>query len=463
MAKSILLTGAAALGFFALTSFAGADDHPHKKTAVKSSKMTASAASTVGPSTLGQNDIDYAEVTLIHAGTVLAVPGKSPLSKQTIIVHEGKIIGLSDGYLDDYDAAIIDLKDSFVLPGLIDSHVHLRGEWSPSQRLDGVTKEAGDVAYDAAANARKTLMAGFTAVQDVGGPKEIFALRRAVNSGKIAGPHIRASGPSVSITGGHGDAHGYREDILALAASKTICDGPADCRRATRAAVKSGADVIKITATGGVLSNTNAGTAQQFFEDELEAIVGAAAKMGRKVTAHAHGKDGIEAALKAGVKSIEHGTYLDAETVRLFKKHDATLVPTVLAGMTVVDWANNKNWLPPNSAKKALEVGPQMQDMLRIAWDGGVNVAFGTDTGVSAHGDNAQEFIYMIKAGMSEQDAIKAATSIAAEHIEMGDKIGTLEAGKYADLIAVDGNPLEDIEELLDVDFVMKGGVVYKD
>lgn len=457
MLKSSLLMGAAALGLFALTSFAGAHDHPHKKTAVKPAALAAAPASK-----LSEDDVDYKDVTLIHAGTVLAMPGKQPLSEQTIIVHEGKIIGLSEGYLKDDDAAIIDLKNSFVLPGLIDSHVHLRGEWSPTQRLDGVTKEAGDVAYDAADNARKTLMAGFTAVQDVGGPKEIFALRRAVKSGKVVGPHIRASGPAVSITGGHGDAHGYREDILHLRASKTICDGASDCRRATRAAVKSGADVIKITATGGVLSNTNAGTAQQFFEDELEAIVGAATKMGRKVTAHAHGKDGIEAALKAGVKSIEHGTYLDAETVRLFKKHDATLVPTVLAGMTVVDWATNKNWLPANSAKKALEVGPQMQDMLRTAWEGGVNVAFGTDTGVSAHGDNAQEFIYMIKAGMSEQDAIKAATIIAAEHIEMADKIGTLEAGKYADIIAVNGDPLADIEELLDVDFVMKGGVVHK-
>lgn len=425
-----------------------AGSHPHKNTEAAAQNKSAES---------------YENYTLVHAGKVLAVPGKAPLSQQTIIIKDGIIVGLVAGYIEDEDAEIIDLQNSFVLPGLIDSHVHLRGEWSPSQRLDGVTKEAGDVAYDAADNARKTLMAGFTAVQDVGGPKEIFALRRAIKSGKAIGPHVRASGSAVSITGGHGDAHGYREDVLHTMASKTICDGPADCRRATRAAVKAGADVIKITATGGVLSNTNAGTAQQFFTDELEAIVGAAAKMGRKVTAHAHGKDGIEAALKAGVKSIEHGTYLDAETIQLFKKHDATLVPTVLAGMTVVDWATNKDWLPPNSAKKALEVGPQMQEMLRIAWEGGVNVAFGTDSGVSAHGQNAQEFIYMINAGMSEQDAIKAATSVAAKHIEMDDKIGTLEAGKYADLIAVDGNPLADIKELLDVDFVMKGGVVYKE
>ena len=426
--------------------------------------LLATAALALAASAAAHDDThdSHKDFTLIHAGKVLAVPGKAPKSKQTIIIHDGKIVGIEAGYIDDDEAEILDMKDMFILPGLIDSHVHLRGEWSPSVRLDGVTKEDADVAYDAAVNAKTTLMAGFTAVQDVGGPKSIFALRRAINAGKIPGPHIRASGPSVSITGGHGDRHGYREDILDISPSKTICNGPDDCRRAVRAAVKSGADVIKITATGGVLSNTNAGTGQQFFDDELAAIVEAATKMGRKVTAHAHGKDGIESALKAGVKSIEHGTYLDADTAKLFKKYDATLIPTVLAGMTVVDWAENHNFLPPNSAKKALEVGPQMQEMLSIAYENGVTIAFGTDTGVSKHGDNAQEFIYMVKAGMSEMEAIRAATVTASKHIEMDGMIGTLEAGKQADLIAVDGNPLKDIKELLDVDFVMKGGVVYK-
>lgn len=404
----------------------------------------------------------HKDFTLIHAGKLLAVPGQAPHSQQTVIIHEGKIVGIENGYIDDDEATILDMKDKFVLPGLIDSHVHITHEWNPNARLDGVTREAGDVAFDAALYARRTLMAGFTAVQDVGAPKEIFALRRAVSAGKIPGPHIRAAGRAVSATGGHGDRHGYREDILDLMHSPTICDGADDCRRATRAAVKAGADVIKITATGGVLSNTNAGTGQQFFNDELKAIVETAAKMGRKVTAHAHGKGGVESALKAGVKSIEHGTYLDKNTAHLFKKYDATLVPTVLAGMTVVDWAKNTNWLPPNSAQKALSIGPQMQDMLRIAYENGVKIAFGTDTGVSKHGDNAQEFVFMIEAGMSEMEAITAATVTAAKHIEMFDKIGSLEAGKQADIIAVGGNPLDDIEELLDVDFVMKGGVVYK-
>ena len=402
--------------------------------------------------------------TFIHAGDVLAVPGGPVKSEQTIIVVDGVIEKIADGYLEGGEQdTVIDLSEHFVMPGMIDSHVHLRSEWNPQGRLQGVTRESGDIAYEAAMNARKTLMAGFTAVQDVGGPPEIFALRRAVNAGKIPGPHIKASGNAVSVTGGHGDNHGYREDVLDIFHSPTICDGVADCRRAVRKAVKRGADVIKITATGGVLSNTNAGTGQQFFDDELKAIVDTAEKMGRKVTAHAHGKDGIDAALKAGVSSIEHGTYLDSRTAQLFKQNGAVLVPTVLAGMTVVDWAENYDFLPPNSAKKALEVGSQMQDMLRIAWENGVTVAFGTDTGVSPHGENAREFEYMIKAGMTEMEAIKAATVIAADHIGMGDQIGSLENGKQADIIAVDGNPLKDISELLDVNFVMKGGVVFKD
>lgn len=417
------------------------------------------ASSTVAHDATHDNHKDF---TLIHAGKILAVPGKAPKSEQTIIVHDGKIVGIEAGYLDDEDATIIDGKDMFFLPGLIDSHVHLRGEWSPNSRWDSVLLESGDFAFQAAKHAKTTLMAGFTAVQDVGGPKEIFALKRAINKGIVPGPHIQAAGSAVSITGGHGDTHGWKDDLIPHMQSETICDGPAECRAAVRQAVKNGADVIKITATGGVLSNTNAGTGQQFFDDELRAIVEAATKMGRKVTAHAHGKDGIESALKAGVKSIEHGTYLDKNTATMFKKYDATLIPTVMAGMTVVDWAENKNWLPPNSAKKALEVGPQMQDMARIAYENGVNIAFGTDTGVSEHGKNAEEFTYLVEAGMSEMEAIESATVIASKHIGLDKVIGTLEPGKYADLIGVDGNPLEKIEELRDVDFVMKGGKVYK-
>ena len=402
------------------------------------------------------------QTTLIHAGTVLAAPGNQPLTEQTITIVGEEIVSITPGYLISENAVTIDLTNSFVLPGLIDSHVHLRMELNPNIRLDAVTKRPGDTAYDALVNGKKTLMAGFTSVQDVGGPEEIFALRDAINAGKVTGPRIRASGPAVSPTAGHGDMHGYRQNVLDAFHRPTICDGPADCRRATRAVIKMGADVVKITATGGVLSNTAAGTEQQFFNDELEAIVQTAAKMGRKVTAHAHGKTGIDSALKAGVKSIEHGTYMDAETARLFKKRRAVLVPTVLAGMTVVGWAKNENWLPPASKIKALEVGPQMQKMLSLAYKNGVSIAFGTDTGVSKHGENAREFGYMVEAGMSEMDAIKSATVTASKHLELDNKIGTIEHGKFADIIAVNGNPLTDITQLYDVDFVMKGGVIYK-
>ncbi|MEL6474926.1 MAG: amidohydrolase family protein [Pseudomonadota bacterium] len=405
---------------------------------------------------------DVAE-TLIHAGHVLAVPGDGYLTEQTITVVDGSIASVEAGFVDPGEGdTVIDLKEAYVLPGLIDSHVHLGGERSPTSRLKALTDSEVDEAFDGALHARRTLMAGFTAVQDVGGTNEaIFSLRDAVAAGKVTGPHIKASGRAVSATGGHGDANGYSPALSALFTGANTCDGADDCRRAVRQLVKDGADVIKITATGGVLSNTAAGLEQQLFDDELVAIVEAAETMGRRVTAHAHGKGGIEAALRAGVHSIEHGTYLDEETVALFKSQDATLVPTVLAGVTVTGWTNEP-WLPEPSREKAAQVGPTMLEMLRTAREGGVRVAFGTDSGVSKHGNNAREFELMVEAGYSPEEAIESATVIASEHIRMDDVIGTLEAGKHADLIALDGDPLADVSELLDVDFVMKDGVVHK-
>lgn len=405
-----------------------------------------------------------ADVTLIHAGKVLAVPGEGYLDRQTIRIEDGMITGIEAGYTRrDRGETVIDLKDSFVLPGLIDSHVHITSERESSRPEAALSRTEADAALNGAGYALKTLKAGFTSVQDVGGPNEaVFSLRDAINAGVVPGPRLRGSGGSVTPTGGHGDANGYSPDITALFSGFSTCDGPADCRRAVRETVRSGADVIKITATGGVLSNTSAGLGQQFFDDELEAIVATAHSMGRKVTAHAHGKEGIEAALRAGIDSIEHGTYLDEETIALFKENNATLVPTVIAGVTVTGWVD-EDWLPEPSRKKAAIVGPQMLDMLARAKAGGVRVAFGTDSGVSKHGENADEFPLMIEAGFTPEEAIRAATVIGSEHIEMSDQIGTIEAGKFADIIAVDEDPLADIEELLDVDFVMKGGVVYKE
>lgn len=404
----------------------------------------------------------HAQDAVIHAGHVLAVPGEGYLTQQTIVIEAGRIVSVTPGYKTHKKFPVIDLKNAYVVPGLIDSHVHITNENGPNQRIKEFEDSEVDAAFDGAAFALKTLQAGFTAVQDVGGPNDaVFGLRDAIARGAVPGPRIRASGSSVAITGGHGDINGYSASVMAAFTGASICNGADDCRRAVRQQVKEGADLIKITATGGVLSNTAAGLEQQFSDEELKAIVEAAHAMGRQVTAHAHGKSGVDAALRAGVDSIEHGTYLDDESIALFKENGATLVPTVLAGATVTGWTNEP-WLPAPSRAKAAIVGPLMIDMLRRAYEGGVNVAFGTDTGVSRHGDNAKEFALMVEAGFTPEAAIRAATVVAAEHIEMDADIGTLEAGKYADLIAVTKDPLKNIKELEDVDFVMKGGDVIK-
>ncbi|MBY9068336.1 amidohydrolase family protein [Hyphomonas sp. WL0036] len=403
-----------------------------------------------------------AEDAIIHAGYVLAKPGEGYLARQTILVEDGKIVSITSGFSKPKDYEVINLRNAYVLPGLIDSHVHITSQNGPGDRIKGFENSDVDTAFDGAAYALKTLEAGFTTVQDVGASNDaIFGLRDAIARGAVPGPRIRASGASVAVTGGHGDINGYSAQVMAAFTGSSICNGADDCRRAVRQQIKEGADVIKITATGGVLSNTSAGLEQQFSDEELKAIVEAAHAMGRQVTAHAHGKGGVDAALRAGVDSIEHGTYLDDETIALFKENGATLVPTVLAGATVTGWTNEP-WLPPASRIKAAQVGPLMLDMLRRAHEGGVNVAFGTDTGVSKHGENAKEFALMVEAGFTPEEAIRAATVVASQHLEMDKSVGTLEPGKYADIIAVDGDPLKDIRELESVDFVMKDGNVYK-
>ena len=422
-------------------------------------KTTAIALATA----IGMVSAAHGEDTLIHAGKLLAVPGNGYQSQQTVRVRDGVIVEVVRGYVSAQDGeTVIDLKDSYVLPGLIDSHVHITSERGPESATRPLTDSDVDTALFGAENAMKELLAGFTTVQDVGGSNEaVFSLRDAINRGYVPGPRIRASGRAVTPTGGHADVNGYSPAITDLTEGFNTCNGVDDCRRAVRETIRSGADLIKITATGGVLSNTAAGLGQQFFDDELKAIADTAHSMGRKVTAHAHGKEGIEAALRAGIDSIEHGTYLDEETIALFKKHNATLVPTVIAGVTVTGWVD-EDWLPEPSRKKAAIVGPLMLDMLARARRGGVRVAFGTDTGVSAHGTNADEFELMVQAGFSPEAAIKAATVIASEHVEMDGQVGTIEAGKFADIVAVDEDPLISIQELKSVDFVMKGGTVYK-
>ena len=401
--------------------------------------------------------------TVIEAGHVLAVPGDGYLRNRSITIEDGRIVKIERGFKSQpADVRVVNLRDSYVLPGLIDSHVHLTNEFSPTSRLKVLSDSEVDAALDGAAHARKTLLAGFTTVQDVGGPNEaIFSLRDAIRAGKVPGPRIRASGRAITPSGGHGDANGFSPALTRVFTGPNACNGADDCRRAVRETIRSGADVIKITATGGVLSNTKAGLEQQFFDDEIAAIVETAAMMGRKVTAHAHGKGGIEAALRNGVQSIEHGTYLDDETIELFKQSGGTLVPTVLAGVTVTGWTDQP-WLPEPSREKAAIVGPLMLDMLSRARAGGVNIAFGTDTGVSKHGENALEFELMVEAGFSPEAAIHSATIVAAEHLEMAEMIGTFEVGKFADMVVLRNDPLESISALKSIHLVIKNGEEFR-
>lgn len=404
--------------------------------------------------------------TIIHAGRVLAEPASGQvLTQQTILVRNGRIVSISNGYSRvPSGAKLVDLKNSFVLPGLIDSHVHITSEQGPSARLDEFIKTSADQAIDGAGYAMKTLEAGFTTVADLGADANaILALRNGIAKGIIGGPRIITSAGAISVHGGHGDANGMPRDMALMLRGPGVCSGADDCARAVRERVRDGADIIKITATGGVLSNTAAGLGQQFTDAELAAIVQAAHAMGRKVTAHAHGVDGINSFLKAGGDSIEHGTYADAESAELYKKNGAYLVPTLLAGDFVAREAKRPNtFLQPAQAAKALEAGPKMQDMLRRMHAAGVKVAFGTDTGVSAHGDNAQEFALMVGAGMTPLQTIQAATVNAADHFSLTAEIGSITAGKSADIIAVNGDPLANVRELESVDFVMARGKIYK-
>lgn len=403
-----------------------------------------------------------ADVTLIHAGKLLAVPGKAPASNMTIIIEDDRITGIQDGFVEAEDATVIDLRDKFVMPGLMDMHVHLQGQLGPHNDRDALKMSDQLMQMRSIFYAMNTLKAGFTTVRDVGSSsQEMYAMRDAINKGWIDGPRIIAAG-GVGITGGHADVSGMSPDLMEMFTSPNVCDGPYDCRRATRNVIKYGADLIKITSTGGVMTERATGTGQQMEMDELREVVLAAERMGRKVASHAHHEDGIVAALEAGVASIEHGSYTGPRAIKLFKETGAYLVPTLLAGKTVATLALEADFMAPEVKEKAIRVGNDMAGSFEKAHKAGVNVAYGTDSGISPHGTNAQEAVLMVEAGMSEMDVIVAATINAADLIDMSDSIGTIETGKFADIIAVDASPLENIEELLDVDFVMKGGKIFK-
>jgi imidazolonepropionase-like amidohydrolase len=401
------------------------------------------------------------DITLIYAGTLLAVPGEAPLAAQTITIEGNRIMRIDAGFLEPQNAGVrvIDLSDKFVLPGLMDMHVHLLGELGPTSRTDQLSETTSMAALKGAMHARRTLHAGFTTVRDLGGEAEaIYALRDAIAEGAVPGPRVLAAGSAIAATGGHGDVNGVKAELLDLWTPETICDGPYDCRRATRYAIKYGADWIKITATGGVLSDTNTGTDQQMADDELLEIIQTAHALGVRVAAHAHGANGINAALRAGVDSIDHGTFLDRESIALFRESGAYLVPTLMPGAKIPAIMDSNPFFTDAIKAKANAAAAASLENFRQASKAGVKIAFGTDTGVTPHGDNAQEFALMVSGGMSPAEAIRTATVVAAELIEMSDDLGTIEVGKIADIIAVDGNPLEDVTVLESVDTVIRDG-----
>jgi len=404
-----------------------------------------------------------ADTKFIYAGTLIAIPGEEPLKEQTIVVKQGRIVRIAQGYeRPPAGVSVIDLRNQFVLPGLIDSHVHILSELGPGSKLRLVEEDESMAALRGAQYALRTLRAGFTTVRDLGQRSPaIFALRRAIDEGIVAGPRLVVAGSTLSPTGGHAQTYGYRDEINHFFSSTGKCDGADDCRRAVRQQISRGADVIKLVATGGVLSDIKAGTDQQFTDDELKSIVETAHKLGRKVAAHAHGTDGLNAALRAGVDSIEHGSYLDATSIALFRRSGAWYVPTVIAGVTAANYARMGNFLSEAQKAKALKVGPQIQDALRRAHEGGVKIAFGTDSGVSPHGLNAREFSLMVEAGMTPTEALRAATVSAAELLGLQASIGTIEAGKLADIIAVAEDPTRNVKTLEAMRFVMRNGQVY--
>ncbi len=405
-------------------------------------------------------------LTVLHAGELLDRPGQKPRGNATVFIENGKITEVRDGFAEaPAGARVVDLKNQFVLPGLIDMHVHLYSEGDPLKaRLEGQRRDYEDGVLIAARHARVTLEAGFTTVRDLGGePRGIVTLRDFINAGELPGPTIVPAGRMISVAAGHGDVNGLNRRITKAGREEAdnVCNGVDSCREAVRNQIMQGADVIKFAATGGVGSDVAGGLARQMFEDEMRAVIETAKSFGRRTAAHAHGKDGVDTALRAGVDSIDHGSFIDDQTIALFKERGAYLVPTMMAPIAALDQARRGD-RPPASLAKAEEAAAAMLDSHKRAIKAGVKIAFGTDSGVSKHGINAQEFKLMVDAGMTPAAALHAATVAAADLLGRSADIGTLEKGKDADIIAVSGSPLDDVTRLQNVGFVMRRGVVHK-
>lgn len=405
-----------------------------------------------------------AQDTYLQCGKILDVESGKTSNEKTIVVSDGKIKSIRNGFVSgNENDIVVDLKSKTVLPGFIDMHVHIESESSPSRYLERFTKNEADVAFQSTIYAKRTLMAGFTTVRDLGGSGVNIALRDAINKGTIVGPRILTAGKSIATTGGHADpTNGTRNDLMGDPGPKEgVVNSPADGRKAVRQRYKDGADVIKITATGGVLSVAKNGQNPQFTIEEIKAITETAKDYGMLTAAHAHGDEGMQRAVLGGIKTIEHGTLMSEETMDLMIKHDAYMVPTISAGQEAARLAKIPGYLPPVVAKKALEIGPQLESTFEKAYKKGVPIAFGTDSGVSPHGDNGKEFGYMHRAGMPIIETLRSATITNANLLGFED-LGQIKEGYIADIVAVDENPLKNVDTLAKVVFVMKDGEIYK-
>jgi imidazolonepropionase-like amidohydrolase len=407
----------------------------------------------------------FAQRTVIHCGQLIDVKTGQVTKEMSIIVEGNKITDVIKGYAPATKTdKLVDLKNRTVMPGLIDCHVHMEEETNPNKYLQEFTMNAPDIAYESVVFADRTLMAGFTTVRDLGGTGVNIALRKAIAKGLVKGPRVFTAGKAIATTGGHADpTNGYRSDLMGDPGPLAgVVNGADECRKAVRQRYKEGSDLIKITASGGVLSVAKSGENPQFTEEEIKAIIVTAKDYGFKVAAHCHGAEAMKRAIRAGVSSIEHGTYMDDEAIALFKQYGVYYVPTITAGKSVADSAKHPGYYPDLVTPKALAIGPKIQATFAKAYKAGVKIAFGTDAGVYAHGKNWMEFIYMTEAGMPAIAAIQSATMSAADLVGVSDMIGSIEKGKLADIIAVDGDPAVDIKAMGRVKFVMKDGVVYK-
>ncbi|UTA68910.1 amidohydrolase family protein [Emticicia sp. 21SJ11W-3] len=415
---------------------------------------------------LGISSPVLAQRTLIHCGTLIDGIGNTPRSQITIVVEKNRITDIQSGYATAQAAdKVVNMKNRTVMPGWIDMHVHIESETSKDQYLKRMSQNMADIAYEAQKHANTTLMAGFTTVRDLGGSGVNISIRNAINKGLVVGPRIFTSGRTIATTGGHGDPTNGISNTYSVPDYVTngVVDSPEEGRQAVRQRYKDGADAIKITATGGVLSIAKNGKGPQFTEDEISAIVSTAKDYGFHVAAHAHGAEGMKRAIKAGVTTIEHATFMDDEAIELFKKHGAYYVPTIIAGKTVGDSAKVPGYYHPLVVPKAIETSKQIAETFARAYKAGVKVAFGTDAGVFLHGYNAKEFQYMVEGGMPMMEAIKAATIVNAEILGMKSELGSIEKGKLADIVAVEGDPLKDARVMMNVALVMKEGKIYKE